>query len=38
MCALSRLNRRMKHVLFDALLQQEVHFFEKNDAGEMKPL
>lgn len=37
-CTLSRLNRRMKHLLFGALLQQDVHFFEKNDAGEMKML
>lgn len=38
MCALSRLNSRMKHLLFGALLQQDVHFFENNDAGEMKIL
>lgn len=36
MCALSRLNSRMKHLLFGTLLQQDVHFFEKNDAGEIK--
>lgn len=35
LCILSRLNRRMKHLLFRTLLQQEVHFFEKNDPGEM---
>lgn len=38
MCTLSRLNRRMKHLLFRTLLQQEVHFFEKNDPGEMNTL
>eukprot|EP00066_Takifugu_rubripes_P019300 XP_011608566.1 PREDICTED: antigen peptide transporter 2-like [Takifugu rubripes] len=35
MCTLSRLNSRMKHLLFGALLQQDVHFFENNDAGSL---
>ncbi|CAG03009.1 unnamed protein product, partial [Tetraodon nigroviridis] len=33
MCTLARLNRRLKHLLFRTFLQQEVHFFEKNDSG-----
>lgn len=34
MCTLARLNRRLKHLLFHTLLQQEVHFFEVNNSGE----
>ncbi|XP_034414671.1 antigen peptide transporter 2 [Cyclopterus lumpus] len=33
MCALSRLNKRLKRLLFHTLLQQEVHFFEENNPG-----
>lgn len=36
MCALSRLNKRLKHLLFYSLLQQEVHFFQENNPGEAK--
>ncbi|KAM9715754.1 antigen peptide transporter 2 isoform 1-T3 [Menidia menidia] len=35
MCALSRLNRRLKLLLFQRLLQQEVHFFEENNPGRL---
>lgn len=38
MWTLSGLNRRLKHLLFHTFLQQEVHFFEKNDAGEKNNL
>lgn len=31
MCTLARLNKRLKHVLFRTLLQQEVHFFDKDE-------
>lgn len=34
MCTLARLNRRLKHLLFHTLLEQEVHFFETNNPGE----
>lgn len=34
MCTLARLNKRLKHLLFHTLLQQEVHFFEENNPGE----
>ncbi|XP_056285087.1 antigen peptide transporter 2 [Pseudoliparis swirei] len=33
MSALSRLNKRLKRLLFHTLLQQEVHFFEENNPG-----
>ncbi|KAK2884459.1 antigen peptide transporter 2 [Channa argus] len=33
MCTLARLNKRLKHLLFHTLLQQEVHFFEENKPG-----
>ncbi|XP_072312970.1 antigen peptide transporter 2 [Eucyclogobius newberryi] len=35
MFSLARLNRRLKHILFHTLLQQEIHFFEENNAGEL---
>ncbi|TMS22575.1 Antigen peptide transporter 2 [Larimichthys crocea] len=35
MCTLARLNRRLKHLLFHTLLQQEVHFFEVNNSGSL---
>lgn len=35
MCVLARLNKRLKHVLFQTLLQQEVHFFEENKPGRL---
>ncbi|XP_030257341.1 antigen peptide transporter 2 [Sparus aurata] len=35
MCTLARLNKRLKHLLFHSLLQQEVHFFEENNAGSL---
>ncbi|KAG8008779.1 Antigen peptide transporter 2, partial [Nibea albiflora] len=35
MCTLARLNKRLKHLLFHALLQQEVHFFEENNSGRL---
>ncbi|XP_017296130.1 antigen peptide transporter 2 [Kryptolebias marmoratus] len=35
MCSLARLNRRLKHLLFHSLLQQEVHFFEENNPGKL---
>lgn len=34
MCTLARLNKRLKHLLFHTLLQQEVNFFEENKPGE----
>lgn len=34
LCTLTRLNRRLKRLLFHSLLQQEVHFFEKINTGE----
>ncbi|XP_018544945.1 antigen peptide transporter 2 [Lates calcarifer] len=33
MCTLARLNKRLKHLLFHTLLQQEVHFFDENKPG-----
>ncbi|XP_033975544.1 antigen peptide transporter 2 isoform X1 [Trematomus bernacchii] len=35
MCTLARLNKRLKHLLFHTLLQQEVHFFEENNPGRL---
>uniref|UniRef100_A0A7N8YD64 Transporter associated with antigen processing, subunit type t, teleost specific n=1 Tax=Mastacembelus armatus TaxID=205130 RepID=A0A7N8YD64_9TELE len=35
MCTLARLNKRLKHLLFHTLLQQEVHFFEENNSGQL---
>lgn len=35
MCSLSRLNKRLKHLLFGTLLQQEVHFFDENNTGHL---
>ncbi|XP_013870240.1 antigen peptide transporter 2 [Austrofundulus limnaeus] len=35
MCSLARLNKRLKHLLFHSLLQQEVHFFEENNPGKL---
>lgn len=35
MCVLARLNKRLKHLLFQTLLQQEVHFFEENNPGRL---
>lgn len=34
MCALARLNNRLKHLLFHTLLKQEVQFFDDNSPGE----
>ncbi|KAM8888866.1 antigen peptide transporter 2 [Synchiropus picturatus] len=33
--ALARLNKRLKHLLFHSLLQQEVRFFEENKPGHL---
>uniref|UniRef100_A0A672J630 Transporter associated with antigen processing, subunit type t, teleost specific n=1 Tax=Salarias fasciatus TaxID=181472 RepID=A0A672J630_SALFA len=35
MCTLARLNKRLKHLLFHSLLQQEVQFFEENSPGRL---
>ncbi|XP_070782860.1 antigen peptide transporter 2 [Enoplosus armatus] len=35
MCTLARLNKRLKHLLFHTLLQQEVNFFEENKPGRL---
>uniref|UniRef100_G3NJC8 Transporter associated with antigen processing, subunit type t, teleost specific n=1 Tax=Gasterosteus aculeatus aculeatus TaxID=481459 RepID=G3NJC8_GASAC len=35
MCTLARLNKRLKHLLFHTLMQQEVHFFEENNPGRL---
>ncbi|XP_041829386.1 antigen peptide transporter 2 [Melanotaenia boesemani] len=35
MNTLARLNKRVKHLLFHSLLQQEVHFFEENNPGKL---
>lgn len=35
MCALARLNNRLKHLLFHTLLKQEVQFFDENNAGRL---
>lgn len=35
MCSLARLNKRLKHLLFHTLLQQEVHFFDENNPGRL---
>ncbi|XP_038591057.1 antigen peptide transporter 2 [Micropterus salmoides] len=35
MCTLARLNKRLKHLLFQTLLQQEVHFFDENNPGRL---
>lgn len=35
MCTLARLNKRLKHLLFHTLLQQEVHFFDENKPGSL---
>uniref|UniRef100_A0A1A8IDG8 Transporter associated with antigen processing, subunit type t, teleost specific n=1 Tax=Nothobranchius kuhntae TaxID=321403 RepID=A0A1A8IDG8_NOTKU len=35
MCTLARLNKRLKHLLFQSLLKQEVHFFEENNPGRL---
>lgn len=34
MFSLNRLNKRLKHLLFHTLLQQEVNFFDDNKPGE----
>ncbi|XP_061564542.1 antigen peptide transporter 2 [Cololabis saira] len=34
-CSLARLNKRLMHVLFHSFLQQEVHFFEENNPGQL---
>ncbi|XP_056221818.1 antigen peptide transporter 2 [Seriola aureovittata] len=33
MCTLARLNKRLKHLLFHTLMQQEVHFFDEIKPG-----
>ncbi|KAM7381175.1 hypothetical protein PAMA_012153 [Pampus argenteus] len=35
MCTLARLNKRLKHLLFKTLLQQEVQFFDENNPGQL---
>ncbi|XP_059180929.1 antigen peptide transporter 2 [Centropristis striata] len=35
MCTLARLNKRLKHLLFHSLLQQEVTFFDENNPGRL---
>ncbi|KAM8836410.1 antigen peptide transporter 2 isoform 2-T3 [Spinachia spinachia] len=35
MCTLARLNKRLKHLLFHTLMQQEVDFFEENNPGRL---
>lgn len=35
MFSLARLNRRLKHLLFHSLLQQEIPFFEENNPGKL---
>ncbi|XP_035261870.1 antigen peptide transporter 2 [Anguilla anguilla] len=35
MCSLSRLNRRMRHMLFHSLVQQEIGFFEETKSGSL---
>lgn len=35
MFSLARLNRRLKHLLFNSLLQQEIQFFEENNPGKL---
>lgn len=34
MCSLSRLNKRIRHMLFQNLLKQEIIFFEENKPGD----
>uniref|UniRef100_A0A3B1K017 Transporter associated with antigen processing, subunit type t, teleost specific n=1 Tax=Astyanax mexicanus TaxID=7994 RepID=A0A3B1K017_ASTMX len=35
MCSLSRLNRRIRHMLFQNLMKQEISFFEDNKPGSL---
>ncbi|XP_066520628.1 antigen peptide transporter 2 [Hoplias malabaricus] len=35
MCCLSRLNRRIRHMLFKNLMKQEISFFEENKPGNL---
>uniref|UniRef100_A0A8C6TM16 Transporter associated with antigen processing, subunit type t, teleost specific n=1 Tax=Neogobius melanostomus TaxID=47308 RepID=A0A8C6TM16_9GOBI len=35
MFSLARLNKRLKHLLFHSLLQQEIHFFDENNPGKL---
>ncbi|KAG7491393.1 hypothetical protein MATL_G00003200 [Megalops atlanticus] len=35
MCSLSRLNKRIRHMLFHTLLEQEIGFFEENKPGSL---
>uniref|UniRef100_A0A673VJQ9 Transporter associated with antigen processing, subunit type t, teleost specific n=1 Tax=Salmo trutta TaxID=8032 RepID=A0A673VJQ9_SALTR len=35
MCSLSRLNKRMRHMLFRNLVQQDIPFFEENKPGSL---
>lgn len=35
MCSLSRLNKRIRHMLFQNLLKQDISFFEKNKPGSL---
>uniref|UniRef100_A0A4W5Q195 Transporter associated with antigen processing, subunit type t, teleost specific n=1 Tax=Hucho hucho TaxID=62062 RepID=A0A4W5Q195_9TELE len=35
MCSLSRLNKRMRHMLFHNLIQQDIPFFEENKPGSL---
>ncbi|XP_051958977.1 antigen peptide transporter 2 isoform X2 [Xyrauchen texanus] len=35
MCSLSRLNKRIRHMLFQSLMKQEISFFEENKPGSL---
>uniref|UniRef100_A0A6Q2Y4U2 Transporter associated with antigen processing, subunit type t, teleost specific n=1 Tax=Esox lucius TaxID=8010 RepID=A0A6Q2Y4U2_ESOLU len=35
MCSLARLNKRMRHMLFHNLVQQDIPFFEENKSGSL---
>lgn len=35
MCSLSRLNKRIRHMLFQNLMKQEINFFEENKPGSL---
>ncbi|XP_076855644.1 antigen peptide transporter 2 [Brachyhypopomus gauderio] len=35
MCSLSRLNKRIRHLLFQNLMKQEINFFEENKPGSL---
>lgn len=36
MCSLNRLNKRIRHMLFQNLIKQDICFFEENKPGDVQ--